>query len=511
MIPGASVMSSPTTREAPAANRALDDELYAVLETMPALVWLADAEGAAVYINGRWLQYTGLSEAQALGWGWAAAVHPDDLARLTDYWRATVAAGTLGEIEGRLRRFDGEYRWFLFSAAPRRDAAGSVIGWCGANIDIDDRRRAEQVARASLGDLSLILDNVPGLVHTMKADGAVEFVSNRVLSFFGKTRDELSRDWGACVHPDDRERVVQGWSRAVTSGEPYDSRHRVIRADGVHRWLHARALPLRDHAGRIVRWYNLLVDIDDQKRAESALGDMQAKLSRAAQFATVGELAASIAHEVNQPLAALVANAHACLRWLSAAPPNIPKAVEVATRIVRDGRTAGEVVRRVRSLFQRTALPMARLDLNEVVREVLQLLEAYPARKHVLVDVALEPQLPGVLGDRVQLQQLVMNLVLNAFEALLPVSDRARQLSIRSRRAESGDVLLQIVDNGVGLADSEAAFEPFYTTKVDGMGLGLVICRSIVAAHAGTLTAARNPGSGTTFTVSLPLRPAHEA
>lgn len=499
-------MSSITTREAPLARRALDDELHAVLETMPALVWLADAEGRAVYINGRWLEYTGLSEAHALGSGWVAAIHPDDVARLTDYWRTAVAAGTRVEIEGRLRRFDGQYRWFLFSAAPRRDADGNVQAWCGSNLDIDDRRRAEQVARASAEQLREIVDSVPGLVHTMKPDGAVEFVSNRVLSFFGKTSDELSRDWGTCVHPDDRERVVHDWTRAVTSGEPYDSRHRVIRADGVYRWLHARALPLRDGSGKIARWYNLLVDIDDQKRAEAALGDMQAKLSRAAQFATVGELAASIAHEVNQPLAALVANAHACLRWVSASPPNIGKAVEVATRVVRDGKTAGEVVRRVRSLFQRTALPKAWLDVNEVVREVLQLLEAYPARKHVLVDVSLEPELPNVLADRVQLQQLVMNLVLNAFEALLPVSERSRQLSIRSRRAGADGVLLQIVDNGVGLADPDAAFEPFFTTKADGMGLGLVICRSIVAAHEGTLTAARNADVGMTFEVTLPLR-----
>jgi PAS domain S-box-containing protein len=622
-------MSPPPLRTTPAASPALDEELRAVLEAMPALVWLADIDGAAVYISGRWLQYTGLSAEQALGWGWVAAIHPDDHARLTEYWRTVTAQGAPCEIEGRLRRFDGQYRWFLFSAAPRRDATGNVTGWCGSNLDIDERHRAEQLARASVGDLSLILDNVPamvntttpageidfanrrmleylgislveqqdwsgfvhpddlqavaaqwarsrltgepfdmdyrirgadgkhrwfhgnaipartrsgeivrwynvitnvddrkraeellrasaeqlrgimdsmpGMVHTMTHDGAVEFVNDRILEFFGKTEEELSRDWGPAVHPDDREQVIAAWQRAVATGEPFESRHRVLRADGVYRWIDARAHPLRDAAGLIVRWYNLLVDVDDQKRAEAALADLQAKLSRAAQFATVGELAGSIAHEVNQPLAALVANAHACLRWLSASPPNIPKAVEVATRIVRDAKTAGEVIRRVRALFQRRALPQALLDVNLVIREVLQLLEAHPARQRVLVDVWLDPELPALVADRVQLQQLVMNLVINALEALEPVADRPKQLSIRSRRAEPGAVMIQIVDNGVGLSDPEVAFEPFFTTKTDGMGLGLVICRSIVAAHEGKLTAERNAGPGMSFTVTLPL------
>ncbi|HEY0468518.1 MAG TPA: ATP-binding protein, partial [Polyangiaceae bacterium] len=242
------------------------------------------------------------------------------------------------------------------------------------------------------------------------------------------------------------------------------------------------------------------------ERASQAVRDLQARMARAAQVAAVGELAGSIAHEVNQPLAAVVANGHACLRWLSASPPNIAKAVEAADRIVKDGKDAGEVVRRVRSLFKRAALQKVQLDANEVIREVLRLLDSNPARKQASLEVALDPELPLVFADRVQLQQLVLNLMLNALEALEPVSDRVKQLSVKSK-VEAEQVIVQISDNGIGLDDLVQVFEPFVTSKPQGMGLGLAICRSIVTAHDGKLSAERNAGFGTTFTVALPLQP----
>jgi signal transduction histidine kinase len=218
-------------------------------------------------------------------------------------------------------------------------------------------------------------------------------------------------------------------------------------------------------------------------------------------------MTASIAHEVNQPLAAVVANGHACLRWLSGSPPNIAKAVEAAERIVKDGKDAGEVVRRVRALVKRTAVEKVQLDLGEVIGEVLRLLDSYPARKHVSLNLMLDRDLPPVVADRIQLQQLMLNLMVNALEALEPVSGRVKQLSVRSTRGEDHQAVIQISDNGIGLDDSVAAFEPFVTTKPEGMGLGLAICRSIVAAHEGRLSAERNQGFGTTFTVTLPFPP----
>jgi C4-dicarboxylate-specific signal transduction histidine kinase len=250
----------------------------------------------------------------------------------------------------------------------------------------------------------------------------------------------------------------------------------------------------------------IVEDITERKQAEETLRRTQAELADVTWAARFGEMTASIAHEVNQPLAAVVANGHACLRWLSAAPPNVSKAAEAAQRIVADGKDAGEVVRRVRALFKRTAVEKAQLDLGAVIEEVLRLLDSSPARRHVALDLALEPGLPPVFADRVQMQQLMMNLVLNALEAMEPVTDRPKQLSVRSTRAETQRAVIQICDNGIGLDDPVTAFQPFVTTKPDGLGLGLSICRSIVAAHGGSLSAERNAGFGTTFTVTLPLQ-----
>jgi hypothetical protein len=246
-------------------------------------------------------------------------------------------------------------------------------------------------------------------------------------------------------------------------------------------------------------------DITERKHTEEALRRSQAELARVTRVASLGEMTASIAHEVNQPLAAVVANGHACLRWLSASPPNLLKAVEAAERIVKDGKDAGVVVRRVRALFKRTAVEKVQLDLGEVIGEVLRLLDSYPARKDVSLNVVLDPDLRPVFADRVQVQQLVLNLMVNALEALQPVSGRVKQLSVLSTRAEPHHAVIQISDNGIGLDDSVAAFEPFVTTKPEGLGLGLAICRSIVAAHDGRLSAERNVGFGTTFTVTLPI------
>jgi signal transduction histidine kinase len=223
--------------------------------------------------------------------------------------------------------------------------------------------------------------------------------------------------------------------------------------------------------------------------------------------ASLGEMTASIAHEVNQPLAAVVANGQACLRWLSATTPNVAKALEAAERIVKDGKDAGEVVRRVRSLFKRAPVEKEVLDLNEVIREVLRLLESDAARRHVHIVASLDPDMPRLQVDRVQLQQLVLNLIINALDALEHVDGRAGQVTVRSSHVGEAQASIIIADNGIGLDDPAAAFEPFFTTKAEGMGMGLAICRSIALAHNGALSAQRNVGFGTTFTFTLPIQP----
>ncbi len=244
------------------ARQAQDARL--VVDTIPTLAWSARSDGSADFFNQRWLDYTGFSAEQARDWGWTVALHSDDLNGLVDYWRSVLASGEPGEIEARLRRFDGVYRWFLFRATPSFDNDGRVVKWFGTTTDIEDRKRAEDALRSNEQNLRLIIDTVPGFVCTLNAAGEVELVNRQVLEYFGKTAEEL-KNWATsdAVHPDDLPRVIDAWRRSVETGQPYVLELRQRRADGVYRWFQSRALPARDMEGRITGWYMLLTDIDD--------------------------------------------------------------------------------------------------------------------------------------------------------------------------------------------------------------------------------------------------------
>ena len=232
--------------------------------------------------------------------------------------------------------------------------------------DISERKQAEDALRASERDLSLIIETIPGLVWCAAPDGELNYLNQRILDYSGTSASSAwaQLGWKNVLHPDDSELTVQAWAHAVATGQPLAVQCRLRRSDGVYRWFRALGQAARDSEGGVARWYGLLIDIDDRKNAEEALRSSQARLSRAIQTATVGEFAAAIAHEVNQPLAAVVTNGQACLRWLAAQPPGLAKAHEAAERIVRDGKGAGEVVRRIRALFKQAAVEKIDLDLN---------------------------------------------------------------------------------------------------------------------------------------------------
>src|SRR6266852_408034 len=249
-----------------------ENRLRTIIDTIPALAWSARPDGSAEFFNQRWLDYAGLSAEEAADWGWTVALHPEDRGRLMDYWRHVLASGEAGEIEARLRRFDAEYRWFLFRASPLRNDSGRIVKWYGTNTDLEERKLAEEALRSNEQSLRLIVDTIPGLVCTMSAAGEVELLNRQVLEYFGKTTEEL-KNWATsdAVHPDDLPRVIDAWRRSIETGEPHDLELRQRRADGVYRWFHSRALPARDTEHRVTGWYMLLTDIDDRKRAEDAL------------------------------------------------------------------------------------------------------------------------------------------------------------------------------------------------------------------------------------------------
>jgi PAS domain S-box-containing protein len=367
-------------------------------------------------------------------------------------------------------------------------------------------RKSFQEIQALKDQLRLVIDTIPGLVWSALPDGSAEFLNQRWLEYTGLSLEE-GLDWGGrvAVHPEDIARFLSEWKAALAEGRPLEAEARLRRADGEYRWLLIRAVPLRDEGGRIIKWYGTSTDIEDRKRAEESSRKAQAELAHVTRVMTMGELAASIAHEVNQPLSAIVNNGSACLRWLAGDSPNLDEAREAAQDIIREGSRAGEVITRIRAFLRRTETEKGQLNINQTIRDVVILTRNEAAGKGVLLRMELAADLPDVLGDRVQLQQVILNLVMNGVEAMASVTDRPRELSICSRDYESDQVLVAVRDSGIGFngQDIEEIFNAFYTTKPQGMGMGLAISRSIIEDHGGRLWAISNDGPGATFQFTL--------
>jgi signal transduction histidine kinase len=310
------------------------------------------------------------------------------------------------------------------------------------------------------------------------------------------------------VHPEDQGHVIQTFQSLVGSGRDLDLRYRIAVPGGPVRYMHAIGHPVLKQSGTPGEYVGITMDVTEHKRAEEErerLRQLEADLAHMNRVSMMGELAASIAHELNQPLSGVVVNGNACLRWLAGDSPNLEEARENARRIVRDGKRAGDIVGRIRSLATKAAVTMARLDMNETILDVLALAQSEVRRNDVTLRTELPNDLSPVLGDRVQLQQVVLNLVMNAVEAMSTVGERPRELVIKTQNDEAELVRIAVQDSGIGLdpQSMERIFDAFYTTKSGGMGMGLSICRSIVQNHGGQLWAVANEGPGTTlqFTV----------
>ena len=360
-------------RRAEEALRESERELRQLVDSVPGMISVADSKGELEYANKRFLDYMGTPVEELSDVGYLQPIHPDDREMAQNEWLRCQALGQPLELNHRLRRFDGVYRWVHVRVDPLLDDRGRIVRWYSLHTDIDDQRRAEEKLRRSEADLRLILDSIPAMVYTMHADGRIDRVNQQLLTFLSTTAEALN-EWISFIHSDDRSRVLALWESAILAGQPYDVEHRLRRGDGVYRWFNSRGIPVRDEEGRVVRWYSLLTDVDDHRTAEEALRSTRRKLSSAMQVATVAELSASIAHEINQPLASVVTNAHAAEAWLSHDPPNLERARTTLERIIRDGHSAAEVLRRIRLLFKEAAPVKAALDVNQIVAEVLGVL-----------------------------------------------------------------------------------------------------------------------------------------
>jgi PAS domain S-box-containing protein len=616
-------------------------ELREVIETIPSMAWSAAADGAAEFFNRRWLEYAGLTADQARAWGWTVAVHPDDLNPLVEYWRTIMASGQSGEVEARLRQFDGVYRWFLFRATPSFDDNGRVVKWYGTNTDIEERKRAEQALRRSEAYLaeaqrltntgSCAIDGTSreivywseemfrlfgfdpqqGLplwdqwvhrihpedrdkfrmagertflerVHcdvefrTVTPDGTVKQIhgiGHPVLSPSGELvqvvgtmvdvterrraeeslrRNEsylaqsqrlahigswawddtgrnavyVSEEWCRIygfdpkedmpsweqrlqrVHPEDRSRFQLTIDRAVAEKSEYDVEFRILPPHAPGRYIHSVGRPILGSSGELVQFVGVSMDVTESKQAEQEHERLRQELANLAHLnrvSTMGELTASLAHEIKQPIGAAVTNADVCVRLLDRDQPDVPEARVAALEMAKDARRAAEIIDRVRSLYQKGSSQLETIEVNGVIIEMVVMLQNEANRHSVTIRADLGEGLPAVTADRVQLQQVLLNLMLNGMEA---IRDTSGQLSIKSQLADDGQLLISVTDTGVGLPTQNAdqIFNPFFTTKYKGTGLGLAITRSIVESHGGRIWATPNCGPGATFFFTLPSR-----
>ena len=483
-------------------------ELKLIIDTVPALAWSARPDGAAEFFNQHYLDFIGLSAEQAKDWGWTASVHPDDLSALAATWHEILASEAPGEAEARLRRHDGEYRWFLFRANPLRDELGRIVRWYGMNTDIEDRKRAEaelRLAYNSFADAQRLSRTGSFITDLVAEDHNWSEEACRIFEFEPGTKITVQRIRDV-IHPDDRRSFEDVIARGLL-GVDVSFAFRIVAAESRVKYVRGVAHVIEHVAGRPI-FVGALQDVTETAVAEEALNKARSELAHVARVTALSTLTASIAHEVNQPLSGIVTNASTCLRMLNADPPNVDGARETARRTIRDGNRAADVITRLRALFGKKEFSTESMDLSDTTREVIALSLSELQRNRVTVRSELCDDL-SIIGDRVQLQQVIMNLILNAADAMHEVNDRARELTIRTER-EAGDHGRGTVrDTGVGVDSQtmEKLFDAFYTTKRGGMGIGLSVSRSIVERHQGRLWVEPNDGPGATFVFSIPCEP----
>jgi PAS domain S-box-containing protein len=356
--------------------------------------------------------------------------------------------------------------------------------------------------------LHLVTETIPQQLWSGTADGSIDYCNQRLLSYAGRTVDEMKGEaFLETIHPDDRENFRRLWQDALSAGRPFEGEWRVRGADGQYRWFFTRAVPLRDPEQKTIRWYGTNTDIEELHKTEEALMRTQSELAYLSRVLSMGELAASIAHEINQPLAAVVAHGHASLGWLSATPPNVGKALQTTERIIQDGTRAGAVLARIRALFKREPPAEEWLDMNELIHELAGSLRGEAKRRRISIKTALASRLPKIRGDRVQLQQVVLNLIMNGMDAMSTTTGRAKELLVTSGKEDSTTIVVRVEDSGVGVNPdmTEKIFEPFFTTKPQGIGMGLAISRSIVESHQGKLWAMSRPSGGAILQFTIPI------
>jgi PAS domain S-box-containing protein len=489
------------------ALQASEERWRNLFENAPVGVVLTDSDGRYVTVNPAFQRMVGYSEAELRCLSPTDITHEEDRAA-TEAMIATTAAGIPpARVEKRYRHKDGGVIWAEVSAFPVPVAVSTRL-LAGIVVDITDRKRAEDEQRRSEASLA----DAQRISHTgswrWKVDtGEISWSAEvwRIHKLDPATPLPSVTAFVEMVHADDRAAFQDALDRAMRDRRRFQHEYRVVLLDGSIKHLYIVGRPDVAGSGEL-EYVGVVMDITERRRAEEALRDAQAELARVARLTMMGELAASIAHEINQPLAAIVTSGSAGLRWLNRDAPDLDQARDALSRIVRDGARAGEVIRGLRALARKSGLQLTRLDIDDTINEVLALTRSELQRHGVALRTDLAARHRPAVGDRVQLQQVLLNLILNGIDAMRPITDRPKELAVSSGLTEPGSVLVSVEDTGTGLdrAVAQHIFEPFVTTKPDGLGIGLSICRSIIEAHGGRLWVAPREPHGTVLRFTVP-------
>ncbi|MEY2439885.1 MAG: hypothetical protein QOI34_1270, partial [Verrucomicrobiota bacterium] len=482
-------------------------KLASLVENSSDFIGLASLEGEVLFVNDAGKKLVGFNGQGA--------------STIFDYMteeNGTFVAETLLPQIAREGAWEGEMPMRHFQTAAeipmhvnvfliREEGTGRPLALATISRDITERKEGEKKLQESGRRFRLLAESIPHQVWSFRVDGSLGYWNQRLTDYTGLNDNELRSGGWAALHPEDIEPARSAWRKAFAKGAPYDMEHRIRGANGHYRRFVCRAMPVRDQSGNTLEWFGTNTDVEERRQSEEKLQQVQAELAHVTRMSTLGEIAASIAHEINQPLGAIVNNGNVCLKLMNT-PGSEKKKREALLDIVNDAIRASAIITRIRALTKRSILEKKSFLVDELIAEVLAL--AHQAANKAGVSMKnLVPARLRVRGDRIQLQQMLLNLVMNGIQAMTAVAKSRRTMTIRAERDKLGGksaMTISVQDSGPGIGgiDADRLFEPFFTTKSDGMGLGLAISRSIAEAHNGRLWAEQNSGPGATFYCALP-------
>jgi len=488
--------------------RESESRFQIVADAAPVLIWMSGVDKLCTFFNKPWLEFTGRSLEQELGNGWAEGVHPDDMQRCLKIYVEAFDARKAFAMQYRLRRNDGEYRWISDNGVPRYDAQGNFGGYIGSCLDVTELMNKEQALREF--EERVVLAAEAAHLGVWEMDTATDelWMSDSARSLFqfdSETRvnHALIQDR---VHPEDRALRDSAVKGAIETRGEYEIEYRVLLPDGTLRWVGARGRCVTGENGKGARLIGVSIDITPRKLAEAEALQHREELGHLSRVAAIGELTASIAHELNQPLSGITSNASAGQRFIDRGHVDLRELRELLGDIVADGRRAGDVIRGIQSMLKKGVPNRQPVNLNDLIMNVARMVSPNAMLQSCKVETLLEPDLPMVEADPIQLQQVLLNLVINAFDAMRDAPAPNRKIVIATERSVDGAIQASVRDYGIGISGEarERLFERFFTTKAKGLGMGLAIVRSIVESHGGTIAAENVDGGGARFYFALP-------